>query len=113
MSHADLHCGIPAKAWARIAAVLAAQPKITRTRLFGSRAKGNLRPASDIDLCIDAQDLNLPEKLALDQALDDLMLPWKVDLAVWQMIDQPALREHIDRVGLVLPARPTQPSIAG
>lgn len=97
-----LQHGIPAQAWAQIARVLVAQPKITRLRLFGSRAKGNFRPASDIDLCIDAEGLSLSEKLALDNALDDLLLPWKIDLAVWHMLDQATLREHIERVGVDL-----------
>lgn len=85
--------------------MLRAQPKVTRVRLFGSRAKGNFRPASDIDLCIDAEGLSLSEKLALDNAIDDLLLPWKVDLAVWQTLDHAALREHIERVGIDLGPR--------
>ncbi|SIT65704.1 Predicted nucleotidyltransferase [Ectothiorhodosinus mongolicus] len=94
--------GIPRPAWAKILEVLEQQPKIQGIRLFGSRAKGNFRPGSDIDLCIDAEALSLSEKFALETALDDLLLPWKVDLAVWQMIDQPALKEHIERVGIEL-----------
>lgn len=94
--------GIPGPAWAKILGVLEQQPKIQRIRLFGSRAKENFRPGSDIDLCIDAEALSLSEKFALETALDDLLLPWKIDLAVWQMIDQPALREQIERVGIDL-----------
>lgn len=30
----------------------------------------------------------------------DLLLPWQIDLVVWQMIDQPALKNHIERVGI-------------
>ena len=98
--------GIPKSAWAQIVSVLAQQPKVARVRLFGSRAKGQFRPASDIDLCIDAPELSLSEKFALETRLDDLLLPWKVDLAVWHMIDQPALRQHIERVGLELMRSP-------
>lgn len=92
--------GIPPHACQRLLAVLHNHPKIRRVILFGSRAKGNYRPGSDIDLCLDAPDMSLPEKLALDSAIDDLMLPWKVDLVLWQGIDNEALREHIQRVGL-------------
>lgn len=92
--------GIPAEACCRLLAVIRGQPKIRQVTLFGSRAKGNYRPGSDIDLCLDAPDLTLSEKLALDNAIDDLMLPWKVDLVVWQAIDNVHVREHILRVGL-------------
>lgn len=98
--------GIPNSAWTQILSVLAQQPKVARVRLFGSRAKGQFRPSSDIDLCIDAPELSLSEKFELETHLDDLLLPWKVDLAVWHMIDQPALRQHIERIGLEL-MRPT------
>jgi predicted nucleotidyltransferase len=104
--NSTLPFGIPQEAWAQILSVLAQQPKITQVRLFGSRAKGNYRPASDIDLCLNAEGLTLSEKFALENAIDDLLLPWKVDLAIWHMIDQPALKEHIERVGVDL-----QPSL--
>lgn len=102
--------GISQTVWNQIAAVLAAQPKITRVRLFGSRAKGQFRPASDIDLCIDAEGLSLSEKFALDHALDELLLPWKVDLVVWQMIDHTPLREHIERMGVAIHPQPVSAS---
>lgn len=53
-----------------------------------------------------ADGLTLPEKLALDNAIDDLLLPWKVDLAVWDWIDNPTLHDHIQRVGINLCADP-------
>lgn len=101
MSHETLY-GIPQPVWTQVLRVLALEPKVTQIKLFGSRAKGNFRPASDIDLCIVAPDLSLSEKWALDNALDDLLLPWKVDLAVWHMIDHTELKDHIERVGLEL-----------
>lgn len=101
---ADLLYGIPRSAWSKLMAVLCSQPKIKRVILFGSRAKGSHRPASDIDLCLIADELTLPEKLSLDSAIDDLLLPWKVDLVVLDSIDNPALHDHIQRVGVDLRA---------
>ena len=37
--------------------------------------------------------------LRLATTLDDLMLPWRIDLSILHQIDNPALLEHIARVG--------------
>ncbi len=91
--------GLPPAAIARIVEVLDACPEIIGVRLFGSRAKGNYRSGSDIDLCLDAPTLSMSQRLEIENRLDDLLLPWKIDLVVQQEIDSPALSEHIDRIG--------------
>lgn len=70
--------------------------------LFGSRAKGNSRDDSDIDLCLDGETLSQKDLAELDASIDDLLLPWKVDIAVRQQIDNPELIAHIERVGVTL-----------
>ena len=44
----------------------------------------------------------MSETFAIENALDDLMLPWKIDLLVWHAIDEPALTAQIDRDGITL-----------
>lgn len=92
-------CGLPAEAIRQILAVLGDYPEIERVILFGSRAKGNFRPGSDIDLCLDAPALDLARQLQIETRLDDLLLPWKIDLVQKRLIDSPALLAHIERVG--------------
>ncbi len=94
--------GLPDEAISKLVALLSSNEKVRSVRLFGSRAKGNYRDGSDIDLCLDAPNLDLPEKFHLENALDDLMLPWKVDLVIQQQIDNSALLDHIARVGIRL-----------
>lgn len=94
--------GLPAAALASILALLMQYPEIERVWLFGSRAKGNFRPGSDIDLCIDAPRMSLRQRLELENRLDDLLLPWRIDLLPWQEIDNRQLAEHIRRVGVLL-----------
>lgn len=84
----------------RILEVLADYPAVKRVTLFGSRAKGNYRPGSDIDLCLDAPTLDLRAQLDIETRLDDLLLPWKIDLLLRHNIDNPALLEHIERIGI-------------
>lgn len=73
--------------------------------LYGSRAKGNYKRGSDIDLTLKGDALGYRELLRLMDELDDLLLTYMIDLSIYCQIDNPALREHIDRVGVVFYAR--------
>jgi len=42
----------------------------------------------------------------LGAALDDLLLPWPIDLQLRHLIQHQPLLDHIDRVGLTLWHRP-------
>nr|WP_320017553.1 nucleotidyltransferase domain-containing protein [uncultured Desulfobacter sp.] len=69
--------------------------------MYGSRAKGNYHPGSDIDLVI-MDDLIKDSRLNnLEIDLDDLLLPYKLDLTVFQKIQNQDLIDHINRVGIL------------
>jgi predicted nucleotidyltransferase len=93
--------GLPAHAAERMRTVFATNPDIEQVILFGSRAKGNFKPASDIDLAVTGT-ANLGR---IDWELDDLLLPWEIDLVQFDRISNPDLREHISRVGQVFYSR--------
>ncbi len=88
----------------RLLAIMAGYPEIRQVILFGSRAKGSYRPGSDIDLCLDAPSLTLRQQLEIETRLDDLLLPWKIDLVLMHEIYNPALLDHLRRVGVPLKA---------
>lgn len=92
--------GLPLSDLKRIVAVLAQEPAIQRVILFGSRAKGNFRDGSDIDLCLEAPTLDSGAVSRLASDLDDLLLPWKIDLILRHEIRHPALVDHIQRAGI-------------
>jgi uncharacterized protein len=94
--------GLPDDVLPRLLAVLSGNRKIRQITLYGSRAKGSARPGSDIDLCLDGDALSLRELDELEAEIDDLLLPWKVDITVRQQIDNPDLIAHIERVGVRL-----------
>ena len=81
--------------------VFAQYPKIEKVLIYGSRAKGNFKNGSDIDLTIVAPMMNLTELFAIDNELDDLDLPYKIDLSICHQIENPNLVDHINRVGKV------------
>jgi len=97
-----LRFGLPDDVIPRLLAVLSSNGKVRQITLYGSRAKGNWRDGSDIDLCLDGEALSLADLAEMDASIDDLLLPWKVDIAVWQQIDNPDLIAHIERVGVRL-----------
>ena len=85
---------------AQLCAVFRACPQVERVILYGSRAKGNYRVGSDIDLTVEGEGLSLAQLLAMESQIDELLLPWMVDLSLKDRIDNPALLDHIARVGL-------------
>ena len=94
--------GLKAETLDSICAVLSAHPGVVRAVLYGSRAKGNFRDGSDIDLCLIAPSLGLMEQLQIDAELDDLLLPYKIDLSRFHALDNPALIDHVQRVGVTV-----------
>ncbi len=92
--------GLPAEAVEKLRGVFQGWPQIQRVLLYGSRAKGSYRPGSDIDLTIEGEQLSLSQLLAIENQIDDLLLPWMVDLSLKHHIDNPSLLDHIQRVGV-------------
>src|SRR5450830_1113367 len=84
-----------------ICAVFARFPEIEKAILYGSRAKGNFKTGSDIDLTLCGEMLTSDLRSRIASALDDLPLPYTIDLSVFDDLDHAKLREHIERVGVV------------
>ena len=67
--------------------------------LYGSRAKGNFKPGSDIDLVLKGERIDLHLLNTISLALDDLLLPYIFDLSIYHQINNPDLTDHIIRIG--------------
>ncbi len=91
--------GLSAETVEKICGVLARHPHVEKAVLYGSRAKGNYKNGSDIDLTLLGEGLAYEELLGITGELDDLLLPYTIDLSLFSMIDHENLREHILRVG--------------
>ena len=74
---------------------------IHKAILYGSRAKGNYRNGSDIDLTLMGDDIDLSTLFKIENELDDLLLPHKIDLSIFSKIDNADLIDHIIRNGIV------------
>lgn len=85
----------------KINEVFEAFPDVDNVILYGSRAKGNYKPGSDIDLTLKGEKINLGTINQISLMLDDLLLPYTFDISVFSHIKNEELLNHIDRVGLV------------
>ena len=83
-------------------AVFEQNSKVDKALVFGSRAKGNYRPDSDIDIAIKGQDLSTDDIIAMSLAIEEKGITHKIDLINYHTIKEPDLIDHIDRVGIEL-----------
>jgi len=74
-------------------------PQIRWLKLYGSRALGRQRPGSDIDLAFSSPG---DCSAALAAAFDELPTPYRVDVTHWESLRHQGLRDHIERVGVLL-----------
>jgi len=100
MTEAD-DFGLKPKVGESLRALFRNHSKIEKVVLYGSRAKGTFKSGSDIDLAIVAPQLDLSDLLRIENEIDDLLLPYKVDLSLLHQIENPDLVDHIDRVGVL------------
>jgi predicted nucleotidyltransferase len=105
--------GLPNATIAAIRAVLARFPGVEKAVIYGSRAKGTHRDGSDIDLTLFGDHLTATTLGEIDEALDDLLLPYRFDLSLFAPIDHAPLREHIERVGAMFYERRRHTSETG
>jgi predicted nucleotidyltransferase len=82
-----------------ISSVFREYQDIDEVILYGSRVKGNYKTGSDIDLVLKGTKLSFTDLLKIENELDDLMLPYKIDVSLYHQINNPELIEHIQRVG--------------
>jgi predicted nucleotidyltransferase len=76
-------------------------PEVEKVILYGSRAKGNYRPSSDIDLTLIGDNLNFEIVSQIETKIDDLLLPYLFDISIFSQISNPDLVDHIERIGQV------------
>lgn len=96
-----MNYGLKENTIAAIQSVFKKYPLVKKVILYGSRAKGNFRNGSDIDLVMVGESLKLSDQFKIETELDDLLLPYKIDLSIHHKIENPDLIGHIDRVGVV------------
>ncbi|WP_044115029.1 nucleotidyltransferase family protein [Anaerophaga thermohalophila] len=76
-------------------------PEIESAIVFGSRAMGNFKNSSDIDIALKGNGINQLTYTKLSGILnDELPLPWYFDVIPFDIIENNSLKDHINRVGI-------------
>ncbi len=71
---------------------------ISEARIFGSRAMGNQKPGSDVDIAIKGRNVAMELGSLLNE---ELPLPHYFDVVHYGSLDSEALIRHIDEEGIV------------
>ena len=96
-----MNWGLNDRTISAIVEVLGRHQDVDEAVLYGSRAKGDFKPGSDIDLTLLGAGLDWRSCMAIADELDELLLPYQIDLSVLPLLTDPGLRAHIERVGVV------------
>ncbi len=95
----EINFGIKQQYINKMRTVFARYPQVEEVILYGSRAMGNYHYGSDIDLTMLGKTLNQSIKFKIENELEDLLLPHKIDLSIYYRIENKALLEHINQAG--------------
>ena len=80
--------------------IIAANDRVERAVLFGSRATGTFRPASDVDVALFGDGLSMSDQVNLAAAIEELTIPQRVQLLLYGAIDSAEIRKHIETQGV-------------
>ncbi len=95
--------GLSDKIINEVQAVLSIFPKIDEALLYGSRAKGNYRDDSDIDIALLGKDLSVENTVKpLISKLEDIDCPHLFDITIYEKIDCPTVKKYVDDWGKII-----------
>lgn len=94
--------GITAEDLESIVTAIKKNRKVKKIILFGSRAKGNYKKGSDIDIAIIEDEISFNQLNQIRVDVNELMLPYNIDIIDFKKIKNKELRKHIIRVGETL-----------
>ena len=93
--------GLSDKTIQAIRGVFEQHPQVQKVILYGSRARGDFRNGSDIDLALLGEDFDLSVQFRIANEQDDLLLPYMIDLILLEQVNDPDLRERVEEEGVV------------
>ncbi len=94
--------GVAPASLERLIGLFERTPGVVGVRVFGSRARGDFRPQSDIDLVVDAPQMSALEFVRLKSGVDELGLLYRVDLVRWQDACDAGFRSRMAQDGRLI-----------
>ncbi len=87
----------------KVVSVLTQFPEVEYASIFGSRAKGNYKNGSDVDIALKGKQLSFMILARINSILnEETSMPYRFDVLNYETITNNELKEHIDRVGFVI-----------
>lgn len=96
-----LRFGLKESTIEKICGVFARYPQVDQAILYGSRAQGDYKDSSDIDLTLRGKGLTVKLLFQISEELDDLLLPYTIDLSIFRRLTDPDFTEYIRNEGVV------------
>ena len=91
--------GLTEKTINKINSIFEKIPEIDEVIIYGSRAKGNFREGSDIDITLKGNAISSNYLSKINQEIDELNTPYLFDISIFEKLESQELIEHINRVG--------------
>ncbi len=94
--------GLPDELVEKIKNILLNHSEVEEALIYGSRAKGNYREGSDIDMVLKGKLLTEDIRNQIFWEVDELNSPYTLDLSIYHQITSQELIQHIERVAKAL-----------
>lgn len=98
----EMEFGLKMETLEKITHVFSSMKQVEQVILYGSRAIGNYREGSDIDISLKGSGLTSIDLDGFLLSLDELNLPYLFDISIYHHIDNEDLKDHIHKVGKIL-----------
>jgi len=97
--------GISLKLFEDIKNSISKNPKINKVVIFGSRARGDYKKTSDIDICIYGKDIKNIDINLLEDSIKEIDTPLDFDIVYFDKISKEALKNNIEKDGILIYAK--------
>ena len=82
--------------------LFSANSRIEQVILYGSRARGNYKPFSDVDITLIGEQLSRTDINRLHASLAESTFPYQFDISLFSSLKSEELIDHIRRRGIVI-----------
>lgn len=93
--------GLSEKSIKLIHSIFRKYPEIEEVIIYGSRAKGNFKEGSDVDITLIGEKLNSTIVFKLANDLEDSTSPYLFDISIFEQLNSSDLEDHIKRIGKI------------
>ncbi len=78
-------------------------PEIKKSVIFGSRAMGNYKKGSDIDIAIFGKNIHFENIASLNYQLNEILpIPYFIDILIFHLLQNKELKKHILKYGEII-----------